>query len=59
VSRVEDVEISVLNPTAIEVGRGVGFRIKQGGILGFTLASCSNQVSFFLGGAKTNVLSNL
>ena len=58
-SRVEDVEISVFDPTAIEVEGGVGFRIKWGGILGFTLASCSDQVSFFLGGAKTNVLSNL
>ena len=58
-SRVEDVEISVFDPTAIEVEGGVGFHIKWGGILGFTLASCSDQVSFFLGGAKTNVLSNL
>ena len=56
---MENVEISVFDPTAIKVGGGVGFRVKWGGILSFTLASCSNQMSFFLCGAKTNILGNL
>ena len=35
---MEDVEVSVFDPTAIEIGRGVGLSIKRGGILSFTLA---------------------
>jgi len=59
VSGVENVEISVLDPTIAEVRGGVGFCMKQGGILGFTLALCSNQVSFFLSSVKANILGDL
>jgi len=59
VGRVEDIEISVFDPTTTEVGGGVGFHVKWGGIFGLTLTSCSDQVSFFLSGAKTDVLGNL
>ena len=38
VSRVEDVKVSVLDPTAVEVGGGVSFGVERGGILSLTLA---------------------
>jgi len=57
-SRVENIEIGIFNTATIEVGGGVGFRLKQGGILSFTFALGSNQVSFFLSSAKANILGN-
>jgi len=56
---VEDVEISIFDPTTIEIGGGVGFHQKRGGVLGFTFASSPNQVGFFLSGAKTDILGDL
>ena len=38
-SRVENVEVSILDPTAVEVGRGIGFGMKRGSILGVTALS--------------------
>jgi len=58
VSGVEDVKISVLDPTAIEVGGGIGFCMKRGGVLGFTFALCPDQVSFLFYGVKADVLGN-
>ena len=42
VSGVEDVKVSVFDPTAIEIGRGISLSIKWGGILHFTLAPSAN-----------------
>jgi len=58
-SRVEDVKVGVLDSAAIKVGGGIGFCVKWGGILGFSLALSSDQVSFFFGGVKTNILGYL
>jgi len=55
VSGVEYIEVSVFDSLVIKVGGGIGFHLKQGGILGFTLASSPNQVSFFFSGMKTDV----
>jgi len=55
---VEDIEVSVLDPMVTEVGRGVSFCIKWGGIFSFSFAPCSDQVSFFISGVKTNILGN-
>ena len=40
--RVEAVEVSVLDPTMIEIGGGIGLGIEWGGILSFSLASYAN-----------------
>ena len=38
VSRMEDVEVSVLDPTTVEIGGGICLSIEWSGVLGFTLA---------------------
>ena len=41
-SRVENVEVSVLDPAMIEIWRGICLGMEWGGILGFALASSAN-----------------
>jgi len=54
--RMKDVEVSIFDSTSIKVRGGVGFCLKQGGILLFILPSSSNQISIFLHRVKANIL---
>jgi len=55
---VEDVKVSVFGSPTAEIGGRVCFCIKWGGIFSFSFTLHSNQVSFFLHHAKTDVLGN-
>jgi len=55
--RVEEVEVSVLDPSMVEVGRGKGPSMEGGRILVFSLAAYSYEVSVFPNAPVRNVLS--
>ena len=54
-SRIEDVEVSVLDPTTVEIGRGVCLGVKWSGILGFTFALSPDQVCLFVDCPEANI----
>ena len=53
---MKEVEVGVLDPSTIEIGGWIGFRLKWSGILLLVLSSSSNQISVFFRRAKTNIL---
>jgi len=55
---VEDVEVSVLDPNSIEIGRGEGLSMEGGGVFLIALATNANKVSIFVDTPVTNILSS-
>ena len=53
---MENVKVSVLNPSAVEVGRGEGPSMKRSGILAFSLATYSHKVGVFPNASVRDVL---
>ena len=54
-SRVENVEVSVLDPAAIEVGRGICLGMEWGGVFGFALALSADRMSLFVNSPEANI----
>ena len=55
---MENVKVGILDPMAVEVGRGIGFGIEWGGVLSFFSAPHTNQMSLFVNSPEANVLCN-
>jgi len=56
---MENIEVSVLNPTMVEIGRREGPSMKGGGVLAFPFAAYSHKVSVFPNAPVRDVLSSL
>ena len=54
-SGVEDIEVSVFDPTATEVGGWVCPSVEWSGVLSLTLTPSADQVSIFFNGPETDV----
>jgi len=52
---VEDVEIGVLDPSLVKIGRGEGLSIKGGGVFPITLVMNTNKMSIFIDTPVTDV----
>jgi len=56
---VEDVEVSIFDPSTVEIGRGEGPSVEGGRVLVGTLATNTDQMSVFVDTPVTDVLSSL
>jgi len=52
---VEDVKVSVLNSSSVEVGRGEGSGMKGGGVFLIALATNTDKISVFIDTSVTDV----
>jgi len=53
---MEDVEVSVFDPSAIEIGREEGPSMKGGRVFMSTLMANANQMSIFINAPVTDIL---
>ena len=56
--RMEDVEVSIFDPKAVEVGRGERSSMERGGVLAVTFASYAYKVSIFINTPVANVFGS-
>ena len=56
---MEDVEVSIFDPSAIEIGRGEGPSMKGGRIFTSPFAANAHQMSVFVNAPVANILGSL
>ena len=56
---MEDVKISVLDPSSIEIGRGEGLSVKGGGVFPVALTTNANKMSILVDAPVTDILGGL
>jgi len=56
---VKDIEIGVLDPSSVEVGRGEGLSVKRGGIFLIALSTNADKMSVFIDTPVADILGSL
>jgi len=56
---VEDIEVGVLNPSLVEIGRGEGSSVKGGGVFPIALPMNADKMSVFVDAPVTDISGGL